>query len=121
MKLQQDFYNKTQLAMADTQASEKEMVSSFATLQCQQIVATPTSDPTVPLILGIGLLLAILVSRGLIPSVADWKYKAAFQRSAPKCFVPTDQRRSRRNHSGAVCDGDAAIAGCRSAFFEPTS
>ena len=80
MKLQQDFYNKTQLAMADTQASEKEMVSSFAAAEVPQIVATPTSDPTVPLILGIGLLLAILVSRGLIPSVADWKYKAAFQR-----------------------------------------
>ncbi|MEG3876994.1 hypothetical protein QT972_06375 [Microcoleus sp. herbarium7] len=80
MKLQQDFYNKTQLAMADTQASEKEMVSSFAPAQVPQIVATPTSDPTVPLILGVGLLLAILVSRGLIPSVADWQHKTAFER-----------------------------------------
>lgn len=80
IKVQQDFYNKTQLAMADTQASEKEMVSSFAAAQVPQIVATPTSDPTVPLILGIGLLLAILVSRGLIPTVGNWRYKAAFQR-----------------------------------------
>jgi uncharacterized protein involved in exopolysaccharide biosynthesis len=80
IKLQQDFYNKTQLAMADTQASEKEMVSSLAPGQNPEIVATPTSDPTVPLILGIGLLLAILVSRGLIPSVANWQYKSAFAR-----------------------------------------
>ncbi|MGL5060165.1 MAG: hypothetical protein ACRC62_09290 [Microcoleus sp.] len=80
IKLQQDFYNKTQLAMADTQASEKEMVSSLALGITPQIVATPTSDPTVPLILGIGLLLAILVSRGLIPSVANWQYKSAFAR-----------------------------------------
>src|SRR4028119_2527748 len=31
------------------------------------------------------------------------------ERQAPKCFVPTDQRRPRRNHSGAVCAGDAEI------------
>jgi hypothetical protein len=81
MKLQQDVYNKTQLAMADTQASEKEMESSLAPATTPpEILATPTSDPTVPLILGVGLLLAILVSRGLIPSVADWRNKAAFQR-----------------------------------------
>ncbi|MGB8689422.1 MAG: hypothetical protein WCD53_19055 [Microcoleus sp.] len=81
IKLQQDFYNKTQLAMADTQASEKEMVSSFAAAQVPQIVATPTSDPTVPLILGVGLLVAILVSRGLIPAAANWSDKAALERS----------------------------------------
>ena len=32
------------------------------------------------LIVGVSLLWSLLVSRGLIPSVADWRYKAAFQR-----------------------------------------
>jgi hypothetical protein len=80
IKLKQDFYNKTQLAMADTQASKGEIVSSFAKPKPSKIEATPTSDPTVPLILGVGLLVAILVSRGLIPSMASWRNKVAFQR-----------------------------------------
>lgn len=73
VKLQQEIYDKTQSALADAKAAEKEVISSLTMAQVPQLTAWPGSNPTVPIILGTGLLLGLLTSGGLVPVVAGWQ------------------------------------------------
>ncbi|MDF0551781.1 hypothetical protein [Kamptonema sp. UHCC 0994] len=75
VKLQQGIYDKTQSALADAKAAEKEISSSLAVSQAPQIIAYPGSNPIVPITLGTGLIIGLAVSGGLIPLFAAWKQK----------------------------------------------
>lgn len=80
VKLQQGIYDKTQSALADAKAAEKEISSSLAVSQAPQIIAYPGSNPIVPIILGSGLFVGLAVSAGLIPLFAAWKQKAIYRK-----------------------------------------
>ncbi|OCR00969.1 hypothetical protein BCD67_06310 [Oscillatoriales cyanobacterium USR001] len=77
VKLQQEIYEKTQAALSDAKAAEKEISSSLVVDRSPKIIAYPGSNPIVFIILGMGLLVGLVVSIGLIPLVAIWKQKVA--------------------------------------------
>jgi len=81
VKLQQEIYEKTQTALADAKAAEKEITSSLAIAQSPKIIAYPGSNPIVFIILGTGAFIGLVISLGLIPLVVSWKHDANRQKA----------------------------------------
>jgi hypothetical protein len=80
VKLQQGIYEKTQTALTDAKAAEKEITSSLAVSQPPKIIAYPGSNPIVFMILGTGVLVGLAVSIGLIPLVVIGKQNVTRQK-----------------------------------------
>lgn len=69
----QEAYDQVQKALEDVKVAQQEVISSFMIRQLPEIIAKPGFHPRVQLAWGMGSLLAIFVSLGIIPGGKIWQ------------------------------------------------